>query len=209
MDMVTRSIAATLFRFPSRRPLVTTVLGAGLLIAAVNAIDCALNPWAHSWSGQRQLVGYWQGDIVFEPGDTRQVVLSLTRDLWDLDGTRSQASTFNVEGRARICGPGGDVRYTIQGVTHDRQGARFTLGFGADRLVAGRHLNAIRGTWASDDRLTFRTSLYTMGTDGVGRGVASADAQVAPGDRTPQVVFELRRTSRDVFDAACSARTGR
>jgi hypothetical protein len=202
--MVFRAIAKAMFGFRSPRLLAATVIGLGLIIVAVNAIDYALNPWAYALSGHRPLVGYWQGEIMFEPGDRRRMVLHLTRDLWDLDDTRSRGARSNIEGGAKICGPNGNIRYSIRGVTHDRRGTRFTLGFGGDSLAAGKHLNATLGAWTGDDRLALHTSLYTLGSDGVGRGVASADAQARPGDRRPQVAFELRRTSKDAFDSACS-----
>jgi hypothetical protein len=203
--MIVRAIAKALFGFGSWRRLVAPVGGLALIVVAVNAIDYTLNPWAYAWSGQRSLVGYWQGEIVYEAGDRRQIVLHLTRDLWDLDDTRSRGSRSNIEGGAKICGPIGNLRYGIRGITHDRRGTRFTLGFGSDKPTAGKHLNAIHGMWAGDDKLALQTTLYTIGPDGVGRAVASADAQATPSDRAPQVVFELRRTSQDTFDSACPA----
>jgi hypothetical protein len=200
--MIRKGVAKALFGARSPRLLVGTVAGLALIVVAVNAIDYALHPWAYSWSGPT-LTGYWHGEIEFEPGDRRQIVLHLTRDLWDFDGTRSRESRFTIEGAAKICGARGSARYRVNRVTLDRSGTPFTIGFGADDLPAGKHLNETEGAWDGEDGLDLRTSLYTVASNGVAHGVASTDAQTTPGDRTPKVRFEVKRTSKAAFDSTC------
>lgn len=202
--MIPKSVAKALLGLRSPRRLVGTVVGLALIVVAFNAIDYALHPWAYSWSGHQTLTGYWHGVIELAPGDRRHIVLHLTRDLWDLDDTRSRESRYTIEGAAKICGPIGSTRYRVNGVTHDRRGTPFTLGFGADNLPAGEHLNETEGAWDGEDRLELRTTLYIVAANGMAEGVASADARATPSDRTPTVQFELKRTSRDAFDSTCS-----
>jgi hypothetical protein len=202
--MILKGIAKKLFGFGSPRLLAGLIVGLTLIVVAFTGIDYALHPWAYSWSARPTLTGYWHGEMEFEPGDRRQVVLHLTRDLWDLDDTRSRGSKSTIEGGAKICGPRASTRYRVTGVTHDRGGASFTLGLGTANLPAGKHLNPLAGTWDGEHRLELQTTLYSIAADGVAYGVATADAKATPSDRTPKIEFELRRTSKDAFESACS-----
>jgi hypothetical protein len=197
------AVVKALFGLRSPRRLVGPIAGLALVVVALNAIDYTLHPWVYSWSGQT-LTGYWYGEIEFEPGDRRQIVLHLTRDLWDLDGTRSRESRSTIEGAAKICGPRGRTRYRIAGATHNRSGTPLRLGFGGGDLPAGKHLNATEGAWDGEDRLDLSASLYTVAATGVAHGVASADAQTTASDRTPKIRFELKRSSKHAFDSTCS-----
>ncbi|MGH9162810.1 MAG: hypothetical protein ACRD2X_22835 [Vicinamibacteraceae bacterium] len=51
--------------------VVIATLGAGL--------SYFLHPWARDYRGHGALVGYWRGEMVVEPGDTRQVALRLKK----------------------------------------------------------------------------------------------------------------------------------
>jgi hypothetical protein len=189
--------------FGSRPPkyLFGLIVALALIVGAFYVLDYVIHPWAYARSGQPPLVGYWRGEIVFEPGDRRQIVLRLTHGLgWY--GSEAE-SRFNISGTAKVCGPKGKVDYQIHGLTRDRQGGRSTLGFGGESPGAGKQLNATDATWDGEDRLALRTSLYSVGPDGVARSVASADARASSDDRPATLVVELKRTDKDAFDSVC------
>jgi len=76
------------------------MLGFALLVAAAYGLDYLLCPWAYARSGQRPLTGYWHGEIVFEPGDRRDIAVQLTHPL---GAYGSRASKFNIIGTAKVC----------------------------------------------------------------------------------------------------------
>jgi hypothetical protein len=168
-----------------------------LIVSAFYVLDYAIHPWAYG-AGRRPLVGYWRGEIVFESGDRRQIVLQLTHGLgWY--GSQAE-NKLTISGTAKVCGAKGTVRYDIRGETQERQGRRFSLGFGGGNVGPGEHLDATEARWDGEDRLEFRTSGYTVSRDGVAR--ASADARATSRARAT-LVFELKRTNKEDFDSAC------
>jgi hypothetical protein len=182
------------------------IAGFAIIVSAFYGIDSLINPWAYSYSGHPRLVGYWHGEVLFDRGDRRQIVLHLTNSSWAREGTTatgSRARRFNIAGAAKICGPRGNSRYQIGGFTHNRAGTRFTVGFTADSLAKGKHLNAPDATWDGEDRLELRTTVYAVGDDGVASATVSMDARAGSRHPNETIVFELRRTDEDAFDRAC------
>ena len=150
-------------------------------------------------------VGYWQGEIVFEPGDTRQVTLYVGKFLtfWDIviHGRGDGGPRPDIRVSAKICGPKGSVRYDGHGDVANREGTRFTFGLAPDGTPHGKHPNALKGAWDGKDRLQLTTRFYTQGPDGAR---AEASIAAAPGSDDPGVIqFEMRRVTEDDFDAAC------
>jgi hypothetical protein len=111
---------------------------------------------------------------------------------------------LDIEGAVKLCGPKGKNHYDLAGSTKNRQGSRLTLDFGLDSMVAGKHPDEIEGTWDGEDLLKLRTRLYTVDPDDVVRGRAPRKArQDGSDDRTGIIQFELRRSTEEVFEAAC------
>jgi hypothetical protein len=86
---------------------------------------------------------------------------------------------------------------------HDRQGTRFTIGFGAANLRAGKHLDATDATWDGEDRLELRSKLNTARPDGAVSGTATIDARTGSGDPAEILTFELHRANKQAFDTVC------
>ena len=167
------------------------------ITAAIYGVDYLLNPWAYAHAERPPLLGYWRGDIVVEPGDRRTVVLRLTHP-----ALRSRSpSRINLLGGARVCGSRGAARYNLTGATENRDGTQFTIGFGGDDLGAGTHLDETNATCDGANRIELRTRLRWVEPDGSSRGTTSIDAR--SGAERRRIPFELRRSTKEEFDAAC------
>jgi hypothetical protein len=73
----------------------------GLIIVglAVPYVGHALRyPWAISLTGQPTLTGYWQGEVMFAPGDQRRVVIDLHSD----PGRDGCAGCSPIDGALRV-----------------------------------------------------------------------------------------------------------
>jgi hypothetical protein len=192
-----RTVLAALFASGSLRYLFVLIALIAAGAGAYYGLSPILKPWAHSYSGRPLLVGYWQGETVFGPGDVHRVALHLT------DRTR-RAQTIDIIGAATLCGPKGKTHYSVNGNTQNRQGTRFTLEFWSDSLAPGTHLGETEGTWDGADRLELRAQLYTAVPEGGARGGASTGARRRRSDDpTGATRFGLRRSTEEAFGAAC------
>jgi hypothetical protein len=202
--------------FESRLPRGLIALGivTAIVMGGYGVVSYVMTPWAHASSDRGALVGYWQGEMVLEPGDRRQVALHLKkfttlRDiLLDREGTRGGAPTLDIRVAAKVCGPGGSVRYHGSGDVADREGTRFTFGLEPDSGAHGRHPGEFRGLWVGKDRLELASRLSTRSPDGAS-AAASITARPKGSESTgaplPDRVirFEMRRSTEENFDAAC------
>jgi hypothetical protein len=195
---------------PVRRFVIILLVGAGLIFAAFYGLRYFTEPWSVSWPGHKALVGYWQGEVTFGPGDQRQVAIHLESVAGNRPFGESGGTTYfpeaDMEGEARMCGSQGNATYDISGDVENRQGARFEIGFVPQPDSPGRHPDVTQATWDGEDRLQLTTRTYTGNADGSAEGSASAGAQATPdssGDSSGAITFELRRGDQAAFDAAC------
>lgn len=164
--------------------LFLAVFGVGL-VAVEWVLPCVFNPWSVAMPGVPALVGYWRGEVAFEPGDRRTVVLELD----SFDGVHGIA----MDGRAKACGPTA-VEYTLNGETGNWSGSEFELyayRVGEDRGVLLDHLN---GTWDKADRLALTVELRVVDDDGAVRSSTPVP---------PPVRLAMHRAAEDDFDAVC------
>jgi hypothetical protein len=170
----------------------------GILVglgAVFYAMGYVTRPWARSLTGRALLIGYWQGEAIYQPGDRRGIVLYLS----EYRGAR-QASPVNLAGTAKACSPRDNTRYSVVGRVRDRRGAQFTLNLSPDSTEASLHPGEIEGRWDGQDGLSLHARLYLRARNAA-RGEVSASARDASGP----VRFELRRSGREAFEAACSS----
>jgi hypothetical protein len=196
--------------FGSRVPRL--VIGLIIVVAAVEGayigVSYLLTPWARVNNGHPPLVGYWQGEMRIEPGETRKVVLHLrpfrTVREFLLRGSQEigETRTPDLRAAATVCGSNGSARYRGSGDVANRDGTRFAFGLTPDGEALGRHPDHIEGIWDGQDRLDLITRLYTSGPDGA-RGEASVAAVPGTADDSGVIRFEMRRISEQAFDAAC------
>jgi hypothetical protein len=182
-------------------------------MAAYGAVSYWMTPWAHASSDRKALVGYWQGEMLFEPGDERQVALylrkftTLTDILLDNGGTRG-GNELDIRVAVKVCGPNGPTRYHGSGYVKDRDGSRFTFGLAPDAEAQGRHPSDFQGLWDGNDRLQLTSRLSTRGPDGAS-ATASIAARPGTSENTGQATvdgvirFEMRRTTEANFNAVC------
>lgn len=197
--------------FGSRVPRIVIVLLAILVAAegAYLAVRRVQTPWARSQDGHPPLVGYWQGELTFAPGDRRRVLVHLrefqTVREFLLRGsdTRSDSPQPDIRVVAKACGPTGRAQYQGSGDVANRDGTRFRFGVSPDAPVRGRHPSNLEGTWDGKDRLELAGRLATHAADGSASVTASASARPSGSEDDGVVRFELRRTTEQAFDAAC------
>jgi hypothetical protein len=197
--------------FGSRVPRV--VIGMVVVVAVVEGAYLSwrywLTPWARAHDGHPPLVGYWQGAMVVEPGDTRQVTLYLrqfetAREFLLRGGRANWDSTPMPDIRvvAKVCGATGSTRYHGHGDVADRAGTRFTFGLTPERTTLGKHPSSIEGVWDGEDRLDLTGRVYTQRPDGA-TAETSAAARPSDSNVTGVLRFELRRVTQEAFDASC------
>jgi hypothetical protein len=69
-----RVVCRALFGARPKLYLFVALAVTAAITAAIYGVDYLLNPWAYAHAERPPLLGYWRGDIVFEPGDRRTVV---------------------------------------------------------------------------------------------------------------------------------------
>jgi hypothetical protein len=178
------------------------------VIVAHAGISRVLTPWAHASPGHGGLVGYWSGEMVFQPGDTRQVVLYVKkfltlRDILIHGRGDTSGPTPDIEIAAKVCGPKGATRYHGAGNVANRKGSRFTFGLAPEGGAPGRHPSEFEGAWNGADRLEVSARLYTQGPHAA-TGEASIAARPDGASRAGVISFALRRATNEAFDAACA-----
>jgi hypothetical protein len=160
------------------------VVGLGLIYPA----RWLMHPWAAP--GIPALVGYWQGEVAYGPGDNRTIVLRLT------EGVGGGDEGSEIGGSAKVCGAGHNVTYEISGDARNYRGTQFWLNAQPTGAAAGLYLGRLEGAWDGQDDLTVSTALLQIDADGAA-GFATAD--------TPTTRFQLRRAGKADFAAACDA----
>jgi hypothetical protein len=174
-------------------------------MAGYGSVSYWMTPWAHATSNRSALVGYWQGEMVFGPGDERHIALylrkftTLSDILLDKRGATGSAEP-DISVAAKVCGPKGSTQYHGSGDVKNRDGSRFTFGLDPDGGAHGSHPGELTGFWDGHDRLDLTSRLSTRGPDG-----ASAAASIAarPGTVEGVVRFVMRRSTKETFSAAC------
>lgn len=186
-----------------RKRYMIVLLAVGVLAyGAVYGIEHLLNPWALSFPGHPSLVGYWSGTMTFGPGDDRNVALHMWR--LDVGGGGGPAEHPDLVGNAQICDRTGVSTYAVSGHVQNFTGTRFEIGLTSDPVTAGKHPEALEGTWDNAHLIQARTGLYTVDSGGVAGGKASADAETGNVDvEDDNIRFELRRSSEDAFTSIC------
>jgi hypothetical protein len=175
-----------------RKKWVYLVLLTGLIIVglAVPYVGHALlNPWAISLTGQPTLTGYWQGEVVFAPGDQRRVVIDLRSD----PGRGGCPDCSPIDGDLRVCARARPMTYRFTGKVQGRHARRFSLSVTpGDR--AGIYLRWLDGEWAGGDQIGLTATLVVRDADGAIR----SDHQPAQPAR-----FTMRRGNKANFTATC------
>jgi hypothetical protein len=202
------------FKSPVARLFIVLILMSVAVTGVAAAMSYVTTPWAHTAFGRTALVGYWQGQMLFEPGDTRQVALSLRKfrtlaDIWLQRPSGAVGSTPvpDLGVAAKLCGTSGRMRYEGSGDVKNRDGSQFTFGLAPEGGVFGKHPSGFAGAWDGKDRLELTARLYTLGPEGA-TGVASASARPGASSDPGVISFELRRSTSEAFDAACPADSG-
>ena len=151
----------------------------------IRVVQAVADPWLVSLTGQPTLVGYWEGAMP----DKRQFALKL----YEPPGGSSCYNCPEIAGDGKVCGDGYLMTYSIYGNPKNYRGTLFELSSTAASRVAGTHLGEIDGSW-DGDRLEIR--LIPL--------VVDADLAVRS-DHQPDepTVFEMHRTTKAVFAAAC------
>lgn len=191
-------------RRPSRRRFFVGI--AALLVVGfglIYGLHFAFNPWAFTFFGRSALVGYWQGEVSYGPGDNRQFALRLDDDM--PTGRASCGNCPNISGAARVCGADHNARYEVYGDTENYRGTRFSLNARRDETEGpGLYLGQLDGVWDGHDMLTVSSSLVRIYPDGSARSTTSTDTRtgVTTSD-TPTVRVELRRANEADFNGAC------
>lgn len=177
----------------SRRVRAVIALGVIVVlgIALIFGVHWAFRPWAMSLPGRPGLVGYWQGEATFGPGDSRHVVLHLT--------DRAAPALSNVctscpaiHGTAEVCGAGRDTHYEVDGDPKNYTGTRFQLEMKPVDKGPGAYLDDLDGEWDGDE-LGISTHVFH----------AFADGSVDPVESQPAVDVELHHVGQAEYDAAC------
>jgi hypothetical protein len=204
---VFRKAAIALFGTGVPSGLIVMVLLLVAVMAAYAAVSYWMTPWAHASSDRQALVGYWQGEIGFGPGDTRHIALRLRKFttlsdiLLDKSGTRGVAAP-DIRVAAKICGPKDAMQYHGSGDVKNREGTRFTFGIEPNAGVPGKHPSEFEAVWDGENRLELTARLHMRTANGA-TGEAAAAARPG-GSKEPGVIrLELRRSTEEEFVAAC------
>lgn len=151
------------------------------------------NPWALSLPGHSALVGYWQGEMTFAPGDQRSVFLELKSD--PPNGPCSNCP--DMDGTAKVCGKQ-NTDYEVYGHALNYRGTRFSLKARPATEGAGTYLGQLEGTWDGTDLLKIHTPLIHKDANGVARATAGADHPPEP-----PAQISMRRANKAAFNAGC------
>ena len=148
--------------------------------------------------------------MVLQPGDTRTFVLYVKkfhtlRDILVHGRGDTSAPTPDLEVAAKVCGPRGHTRYHGAGDVANRKASRFTFGLAPEGGAPGRHPSEFEGAWNGEDRLEVSARLSTQGPHAA-TGDAAIAARPDGASRAGVISFALRRTTNEVFDAACGTR---
>lgn len=208
--MTGRVIAKALFGSRIPRFVIGLIVVVAVVESAYLGVKYLQTPWTRAHDGHPPLVGYWQGEMEFEPGDTRQVALYvrefetageflLRSSMADWDGTPDP----DIRVMAKLCGPNGGARYHGEGDVANREGTRFTFDLGPDGPAPGKHPTDLEGVWDGGDRLELTSRLYTESRDGVAGATASVAARPVVSDHTEIIRFEMRRITEEAFAKAC------
>ncbi|SNT47974.1 hypothetical protein SAMN05421812_10745 [Asanoa hainanensis] len=155
-------------------------------LALIYPAKWLIHPWAAPW--KPGLVGYWQGEVAYGPGDNRTMVLRLK------DGVGGGDESSEIGGSATVCGSGQPVTYAISGYANDYRGTSFFLNAEIPTNGVGLFLGRLDGSWDGHDSLAMSTALLKIDADGTASRVTSGDAS-----------FQLRRASEADFAAACDS----
>jgi hypothetical protein len=210
-----RTAAVALFGSRVPRFVIVMIVVVAVAEGAYIGVNYMATPWARAHGSRPPLVGYWHGEMVFEPGDTRQVALYLrefetVREFLLRGGKASWDSTPSPDIRlvAKVCGPKGGTRYHGQGDVANREGTRFTFALEPGPGAQGKHPSEFRGLWDGEHRLELTSRLSTRGPDGAS-ATASIAARPGTSENTGQATvdgvirFEMRRTTEANFNAVC------
>lgn len=151
------------------------------------------SPWALSLPGHPALVGYWQGEMTFAPGDQRDVFLELRSD----PPNSSCSSCPDMNGTAKVCGKQ-NTDYEVYGHALNYRGTRFSLKTRPTAEGGGTFLGQLTGTWDGTDLLRIRTSLIYKDANGVAHSSTGADY---PSE--PPAQISMRRADEATFNAGC------
>ena len=150
-----------------RQALILLVVISLTVILAHAGISRVLTPWAHASSSRGALVGYWRGEMVFQPGDTRQVVLYVKkfhtlRDILIHGRGDTSGPTPDIEVAARCAGPKAAGAITAP-ATWRIAGAPASPSGWRRRAVRPAGTRASSKAWNGEDRLEVSARLYTQG----------------------------------------------
>jgi hypothetical protein len=208
-----RTAATARFGSGVLKGLIVLLMMLAVAMAGYGVVSYWMTPWAHATSDRSALVGYWQGEVVFGPGDERRVALHLEKftTLKDilLDNRGTTGSTEpDISVAAKVCGPEGATRYHGSGDVKNREGSRFAFGLDPDGSAHGSYPGEFQGLWDGNDRLELTSRLSTRGPDGASAAASiaarpEASGGAAHGPEDGVIRFEMRRSSARDFDAAC------
>lgn len=177
-------------RRPRKRRYIWLV-GSGLVIAALAVPyvgHALLHPWAISLTGQPTLTGHWHGEVAFEPGDPRRVVVDLRSD----PPVRRCQGCSPIDGVLKVCTGARPAAYEFTGDVKNRSARRFSLSV-TPSDGPGTYLRWLDGEWAGGDQISGTAIFVVRDTDGAIR----SDHQ------PPPVRFTMRRGTEANFTAAC------
>ncbi|MFI6760903.1 hypothetical protein ACIBF5_17390 [Micromonospora sp. NPDC050417] len=113
------------------------------------------------------------------------------------DGRASCGNCPDLDGDAEVRANGRTVAYEVWGDPRNYTGSRFELHLRPVEEVTGPRLDGFDGEWTGD-LLAISTSVTVVGADGVVRSTSDGARPI-----DPPIRFELRRSSKAGFAAAC------
>jgi hypothetical protein len=188
-----------------KRAMRRGVLWVAVLFAAMFAWttvwEMATAPWARSLGLWATLTGDWHGEIRMPGGVTQPVYIEIRPTTMPFGRCRGCP---DIEGRARVCEPGGVFDYDVSGDADNYRGTRFHVFM--RRLVereSGLAPGTMQGEWSGDD-IRATAELAQMGR--------TASATATRGEERaspPQVQYTLRRGTEQDFLTACRTQARR
>ncbi|MYZ36786.1 MULTISPECIES: hypothetical protein [unclassified Streptomyces] len=166
-----------------------TIEGVAVLAALFGLLILArmlLTPWDFPLPGKPQLTGYWQGEVSYTADDKRRLMLHLVRD-------ENCSMACDVTGEVKICGAEKDTSGDFAGDVHNWRGSRFSLNLYLPTRKADINMRKLDGEWEGDV-VRMRSKVDVIDAD----GAWSSNRQIPD-----PPMFEMRRASETVFEAAC------